>query len=152
MKTHWNGKLPQRKITQEAAHGYSSYGNQIGLATGLVDEVYHDNYVAKRMEIGRRCRRSTGRPRDPESSGERRCDRPRRRTHRTRRLRRRNRILKGAYRGIHPPVRRRSPEGQSSGRAKHHSRMFRRKEVAYPHQTLQRLRRRRRIRSHRRTG
>ena len=46
------GKLPQRKITQEAAHGYSSYGNQIGLATGLVDEVYHDNYVAKRMEIG----------------------------------------------------------------------------------------------------
>ena len=46
------GKLPQRKITQEAAHGYSSYGNQIGLATGLVDEVYHENYVAKRMEIG----------------------------------------------------------------------------------------------------
>lgn len=47
-----SGKLPQRKITCEAAHGYSSYGNQIGLATGLVDEVYHDNYVAKRMEIG----------------------------------------------------------------------------------------------------
>ena len=47
-----SGKLPQRKITQEAAHGYSSYGNQIGLATGLVDEVYHENYVAKRMEIG----------------------------------------------------------------------------------------------------
>lgn len=47
-----SGKLPQRKITQEAAHGYSSYGNQIGLATGLVDELYHDNYVAKRMEIG----------------------------------------------------------------------------------------------------
>ena len=46
------GKLPQRKITQEAAHGYSSYGNQIGLATGLVDEVYHKDYVAKRMEIG----------------------------------------------------------------------------------------------------
>ena len=46
------GKLPQRKITQTAAAGYSSYGNQIGLATGLVDEVYHDNYVAKRMEIG----------------------------------------------------------------------------------------------------
>lgn len=46
------GKLPQRKITQTAASGYSSYGNQIGLATGLVDEVYHDNYVAKRMEIG----------------------------------------------------------------------------------------------------
>ena len=47
-----SGKLPQRKITQEAAHGYSSYGNQIGLATGLVDEVYHKDYVAKRMEIG----------------------------------------------------------------------------------------------------
>ena len=46
------GKLPQRKITTEAAAGYSSYGNQIGLATGQVDEVYHDNYVAKRMEIG----------------------------------------------------------------------------------------------------
>lgn len=46
------GKLPQRKITTEAAHGYSSYGNQIGLATGLVDEIYHPGYVAKRMEIG----------------------------------------------------------------------------------------------------
>ena len=47
-----SGKLPQRKITREAAQGYSSYGNQIGLATGQVDEVYHENYVAKRMEIG----------------------------------------------------------------------------------------------------
>ncbi len=46
------GKLPQRKITTLAAKGYSSYGNQIGLATGLVDEVYHPDYVAKRMEIG----------------------------------------------------------------------------------------------------
>ncbi len=46
------GKLPQRKITTTAAAGYSSYGNQIGLATGLVDEVYHPNYVAKRMEVG----------------------------------------------------------------------------------------------------
>lgn len=46
------GKLPQRKITQAAAAGYSSYGNQIGLATGLVHEVYHPGYVAKRMEIG----------------------------------------------------------------------------------------------------
>ena len=46
------GKLPQRKIVTEAAHGYSSYGNQIGLATGLVNEIYHPNYVAKRMEIG----------------------------------------------------------------------------------------------------
>ena len=45
-------KLPQRKITREAAGGYSSYGNQIGLATGLVHEVYHPGYKAKRMEIG----------------------------------------------------------------------------------------------------
>ncbi len=46
------GKLPQRKIVQTATAGYSSYGNQIGLATGMVDEVYHPGYVAKRMEIG----------------------------------------------------------------------------------------------------
>lgn len=46
------GKLPQRKITQGAASGYSSYGNQIGLATGLVDELYDEDYAAKRMEIG----------------------------------------------------------------------------------------------------
>ncbi|MGI6498124.1 MAG: phosphoribosylformylglycinamidine synthase [Oscillospiraceae bacterium] len=46
------GKLPQRKITTEAAAGYSSYGNQVGLATGLVDELYHPGYAAKRMEIG----------------------------------------------------------------------------------------------------
>ena len=47
-----HGKLPQRKIVTEAAHGYSSYGNQIGLATGYVKEIYHPDYVAKRMEIG----------------------------------------------------------------------------------------------------
>ncbi len=46
------GKLPQRKITQLAAHGYSSYGNQIGIATGLVTEIYDEGYMAKRMEIG----------------------------------------------------------------------------------------------------
>ena len=46
------GKLPQRKITRGAAHGYSSYGNQIGLATGQVHEVYHEGFVAKRLEIG----------------------------------------------------------------------------------------------------
>ena len=46
------GKLPQRKLVLDAAHGYSSYGNQIGLATGQVDELYHPGYVAKRMEIG----------------------------------------------------------------------------------------------------
>ncbi len=46
------GKLPQRKLVTTAANGYSSYGNQIGLATGIVDELYHDGYAAKRMEIG----------------------------------------------------------------------------------------------------
>ena len=46
------GKLPQKKLTTTAAAGYSSYGNQIGLATGIVDEVYHPGYTAKRMEIG----------------------------------------------------------------------------------------------------
>lgn len=46
------GKLPQRKLVTTAAAGYSSYGNQIGLATGLVDEIYHPGYAAKRMEIG----------------------------------------------------------------------------------------------------
>ena len=47
-----SGKLPQRKLVTTAAQGYSSYGNQIGLATGQVDELYHPGYVAKRMEIG----------------------------------------------------------------------------------------------------
>ncbi len=46
------GKLPQRKLVTTAAAGYSSYGNQIGLATGIVDEIYHKGYAAKRMEIG----------------------------------------------------------------------------------------------------
>ncbi|MBH1939978.1 phosphoribosylformylglycinamidine synthase [Mobilitalea sibirica] len=52
IKDTMKGKLAQRKICTGAAAGYSSYGNQIGLATGLVDEIYHPNYVAKRMEIG----------------------------------------------------------------------------------------------------
>lgn len=52
IKDTLKGKLAQRKIVTGAAKGYSSYGNQIGLATGLVDEIYHPNYVAKRMEIG----------------------------------------------------------------------------------------------------
>ena len=52
VKDTLKGKLPQKKIVRSAANGYSSYGNQIGLATGLVKEVYHPDYVAKRMEIG----------------------------------------------------------------------------------------------------
>ena len=52
VKETLKGKLPQKKLLRGAAHGYSSYGNQIGLATGYVKEIYHPNYVAKRMEIG----------------------------------------------------------------------------------------------------
>ncbi|MCI9023381.1 MAG: phosphoribosylformylglycinamidine synthase [Dorea sp.] len=52
VKDTMKGKLPQKKLVREAAHGYSSYGNQIGLSTGAVKEIYHPNYVAKRMEIG----------------------------------------------------------------------------------------------------
>ena len=72
LKDTMKGKLPQRKIVKVAAAGYSSYGNQIGLATGHVNEIYHPNYVAKRMEIGavmgaapRRCvKRMTSDPGD----------------------------------------------------------------------------------------
>ncbi|MFP3154598.1 phosphoribosylformylglycinamidine synthase subunit PurQ [Lachnospiraceae bacterium ZAX-1] len=52
VKNTLKGKLPQKKLVRGAANGYSSYGNQIGLATGYVKEIYHPNYVAKRMEIG----------------------------------------------------------------------------------------------------
>lgn len=52
VKDTLKGKLPQKKLVRGAASGYSSYGNQIGLATGAVKEIYHPNYVAKRMEIG----------------------------------------------------------------------------------------------------
>ena len=52
VKETLKGKLPQKKLVRGAAHGYSSYGNQIGLATGMVKEIYHPDYVAKRMEIG----------------------------------------------------------------------------------------------------
>ena len=52
VKETLKGKLPQKKLVRSAAHGYSSYGNQIGLATGYVKEIYHPDYVVKRMEIG----------------------------------------------------------------------------------------------------
>ena len=52
VKETMKGKLSQKKLVRSAAHGYSSYGNQIGLATGMVKEIYHPDYVAKRMEIG----------------------------------------------------------------------------------------------------
>lgn len=63
------GKLPQRKLVTTAAAGYSSYGNQIGLATGQVDEIYHPGYVAKRMEIEQLCA-------TPASHVRRECPRP----------------------------------------------------------------------------
>ena len=59
------GKLPQRKLAVTAAAGYSSYGNQIGLATGHVAEVYHPGYIAKHLEVGA----VVGRPRRPVSAG-----------------------------------------------------------------------------------
>ena len=52
VRRHCTANFRRRSIVPEAAHGYSSYGNQIGLATGYVKEIYHPNYVAKRMEIG----------------------------------------------------------------------------------------------------
>ena len=52
MKKPWQESFPQRVITTRAAQGYSSYGNQIGLASGFLSEIYHDDYVAKRMELG----------------------------------------------------------------------------------------------------
>ncbi len=52
MENTLKGKLPQRTITKQAANGYSSYGNQIGLATTQVSEIYHEGYRAKRMEVG----------------------------------------------------------------------------------------------------
>ncbi len=62
------GKLPQKKLVTTAAAGYSSYGNQIGLATGQVDELYHDGYAAKRMEIGAVHRGGTGGERPPRDA------------------------------------------------------------------------------------
>ena len=88
------GKLPQRKIVTTAANGYSSYGNQIGLATGMVDEIYHPGYAAKRMEIGavvaaapeKNVRRERPEPGDLDIS---------RRQYRSGRHRRRNRLIQG---------------------------------------------------------
>ena len=145
------GKLPQRMLTTTAAAGYSSYGNQIGLATGLVDEIYHPGYAAKRMEIGavvgaapaENVRRETPAPGD--------CV-----------------VLLGGRTG-------RDGCGGATGSSKSHTahsletcgaevqkgnapeerklqRLFRNPEAAKAHQALQRLWRRRRFRGHRRTG
>ena len=76
------GKLPQRKLVTTAAAGYSSYGNQIGLATGQVDELYHPGYVAKRMEIGAVVAATPRQPCAPRVPRPRRCDRAAGRPHR----------------------------------------------------------------------
>ena len=84
------GKLPQRKLVTTAAAGYSSYGNQIGLATGLVDEMYHPGYAAKRLEIGAVVGAAPEKNVRREVPAPRRQDCPAWRAHRARRLRRRN--------------------------------------------------------------
>lgn len=88
------GKLPQRKIVTTAAAGYSSYGNQIGLATGIVDEIYHPGYAAKRMEIGAVIAAAPAENIRRERPGSGRCGNSPRRKHRSRRMWRSYRIVK----------------------------------------------------------
>ena len=92
------GKLPQRKLVTTAAAGYSSYGNQIGLATGQVDEMYHPGYAAKRLEIGAVVARGPGEERAPGTPGPGRYGYAAGRPHGPRRLRRRHRLLQGPQR------------------------------------------------------
>ena len=89
------GKLPQRKITTTAAAGYSSYGNQIGLATGQVEEIYHPGLYRQAHGDRRRDRRGPGQPGPAGSPGAGRPGHPPRRPDRPRRLRRRHRLLQG---------------------------------------------------------
>ena len=145
------GKLPQRKLVTTAAAGYSSYGNQIGLATGQVDELYHPGYVAKRMEIGAvvgatpvsHVRREEPAPGDKIVLLGGRTGRDG--------MRRGHRLQQGPQPGEPGDLRRRGAEGQRPHRAQI--------AAAVPpggrlpdDQTLQRLRRRRRERGHRRAG
>ena len=111
------GKLPQRKLVTEAAHGYSSYGNQIGLATGYVKEIYHPDYVAKRMELGaviaaaprKNVVRMSSDPGDVIVLLGGRTG--------TRRHRRRDRLLEDSYDFFDRELRRRGAEGQRADRA-----------------------------------
>ena len=99
------GKLPQKKLVTGAAHGYSSYGNQIGSAPGYVVEIYHPGYAAKRMEIGavmgaaprKNVIRESSDPGDVIILGDRIPDG---------RHRRRHRLLQSAHRGVHQGLRR----------------------------------------------
>ena len=110
------GKLPQRKLVTTAAAGYSSYGNQIGLATGQVDEIYHPGYVAKRMEIGAVIAAAPAENVVREVPAGRRQGHPARRQDRQRRLRRRDRIFQIPYDDFAGKLRRGGAEGQRAGR------------------------------------
>ena len=138
------GKLPQRKLVTTAAAGYASYGNQIGLATGIVDEVYHPGYAAKRMEIGaviaaapaENVRRERPAPGDVVillggSTG--------------------RDGIGGATGSSKGDLRRGGPEGQRA-RGAQAAAAVPQPEGDEAHQALQRLRRGRRQRRHRRTG
>ncbi len=121
------GKLPQRKLVTTAAAGYSSYGNQIGLATGQVDEIYHPGYVAKRMEIGA----VVGATRLPMCAASARlpgCDRAAGRPHRPRRRGRCHRFLQGPQAGQPGALRCRGAEGQCPIERKL-QRLFRREDA-----------------------
>ena len=106
------GKLPQRTLTKTALAGFSSYGNQIGLATGIVHEVYNDRYKAGN---GLRYRRHARRQRDKTAPRTRRRRAPRGRRYGKGRLRRSHRLQQGAQRTFRGRLRRRGSEGQSPG-------------------------------------
>ena len=140
------GKLPQRRIVQTAAAGYSSYGNQIGLATGMVDELYHPGYAAKRMEIGaviaaapaenvRRACPDAGDAVILLGGRTGRCDR----------------FLQSAYSPFGGNLRCRGAEGKCAGGAQAPAAVPQRRSVS-PHQALQRFRCRRCFGRHRGIG
>ena len=145
------GKLPQSVISKKAAAGYSSYGNQIGLATTHVREVYHDGYVAKRLEVGAvvgAVKAENVRREKPRSG---RQDHHAGRPYGPRRHRRSYRIVERAQHQVAGDLRQRGAEGQCSGGAQ--------ARTSVPpsggdaaHQEIERLRRGRRQRRHRRAG
>ncbi len=138
------GKLPQRKLVTTAAAGYSSYGNQIGLATGQVNELYHPGYAAKRMEIGAVVGATPAESRASRDARAGRRGGAAGRPHGPRRHRRRDGFVEGAQAGVARELRRRGAEGQRARRAQDSAPVPPRRCVP-PHQALQRLRRRRRV-------
>ena len=146
------GKLPQRKLVTTAAAGYSTYGNQIGLATGQVAELYHPGYVAKRMEIGAVVGAAPASQRPPRGPRPRRCGHPAGRPHRPRRHRRRHRLLQGPQAEVSLETCGAEVQKGNAPEERKLQRLFRNERCHPPHQALQRLRRRRRLRCHRRAG